>query len=150
MELEVGAIAQDCNVAVRKHLLDALLCHFHSSTEAINSKQFTEHEYNLPSLSKIRDACENMYRSMFVKPNILVPSCRTQLRIIVGPQPRRVGVVRIAIGPLWLSLSTNSRFSVSSSFRFTNKDADNVDKVYDTSNNTVSNLTLARAVTSQY
>jgi hypothetical protein len=30
---------------------------------------------------------------MFVRPNVLVPSCRNQLSIIVGPQPRRVGVV---------------------------------------------------------
>lgn len=53
-----------------------------------------------------------------------------------------MGVVRIAITPLWLSLGTNSRFPVSSSLGFANKEADDVDKIYDTSNDTVSNLAL--------
>jgi len=52
-------------------------------------------------------------------------------------------VVRIAIASLWLSLSTDGCLSVSSSLGFTNEDADDVDKIYNTSNDTVSNLALA-------
>ena len=68
---------------------------------------------------------------------------RSHLSIIVGSESRRMRVVRIAIASLWLSLSTDGCLSVSSSLGFTNEDADDVDKIYNTSNDTVSNLALA-------
>jgi len=68
---------------------------------------------------------------------------RSHLSIIIGPEPWRMGIIRIAIAPLWLDLSTDGRLSISSSLGFANEDADDVDKIYDTSNDTVSNLALA-------